>query len=76
MALQLLLQPAASCFVLLMHETEDWCGGLSLWPPLGGQVNEPFIWHKTVQREVDNGFKRQGSAFQKVLELASTTLQR
>jgi len=40
------------------------------------QVNEPFLWHKTVEKEFNSGLKRQGSAFQKVLELASTTLQR
>lgn len=40
------------------------------------QVNEPFLWKKTVEKTINGGLKRQGSAFQKVLELASTTLQR
>ena len=39
-------------------------------------MNEPFLWKKTVEKEMVNGWKRQGSAIQKVMELASTTLQR
>jgi hypothetical protein len=40
------------------------------------EVNEPFLWKKKVETEVRKGLSRQGSAFSKIRELATTTLGR